>query len=85
MFLKTRSVDRPVNLDVKETTQKIKKTKPEIKKKLGKLITSGKSNENTDMQENVNNCATNGERLWVTFWVTFVGQFSSNFYGSLFE
>ena len=45
MFLKTRSVDRTVNLNVKETTQKIKKTKPEIKKKLGKLITSGKSNE----------------------------------------
>ena len=55
------------NLDVKETTQKIKKTKPENKKELDKSITKGKSNENTDMQEKVNNCATNEERLWITF------------------
>ena len=55
------------NLDVKEVTQQITKTKPEIKKKLEKRITNGKSNENTDTQEKVNNCATNGKRLWITF------------------
>ena len=57
------------NLDVKRTTQKIKKTKPESKKELEKLITNGKSNDNknTDMQEKVNNCAANEERYWITF------------------
>ena len=55
------------NLDVKEVTQQITKTKPEIKKKLEKWITNGKSNENTDTQEKVNNYATNGKRLWITF------------------
>ena len=49
------------NLDVKETSQKIKKTKPVIKKELEKLIINRKKNENTDMQEKVENCATNEE------------------------
>ena len=46
------------NLDVKETNQKIKKTKPVIKKELEKSIINRKKNENTDMQEKVENCAT---------------------------
>ena len=49
------------NLDVKETSQKIKKTKPVIKKELEKLIINRKKNENRDMQEKVENCATNEE------------------------
>ena len=49
------------NLDVKETIQKIKKTKPEIKKELEQSLTNGERNENTDMQGKVNNCATNEE------------------------
>ena len=44
------------NLDIKETIQEIKKTILEIKKELEKSITNGKRNENTDMQEKVNNC-----------------------------
>ena len=39
-----------LNLDVKETTQKIKKRKPKIKKESEESITTGKSNKNTDMQ-----------------------------------
>ena len=49
------------NLDVKDTIQKIKKTKPEIKKELEGSITSRKKNENTDMQEKVNKCTANEE------------------------
>ena len=45
-----------LNLDVKKTTQKIKKTKPEIKKELEESITNGTRNENTDIEEKVNNC-----------------------------
>ena len=45
------------NLDVKEVIQRIKKTKPEIKKELEESITNGKRNENMDIQEKVNNCA----------------------------
>ena len=45
------------NLDVKEVIQRIKKTKPEIKKELEESITNGKRNKNTDIQEKVNNCA----------------------------
>ena len=45
------------NLDVKKVIQRIKKTKPEIKKELEESITNGKRNENTDIQEKVNNCA----------------------------
>ena len=66
------------NLDAKEATQQITKTKPEIKKELEKRITNGKSNENTDTQEKVNNCATNGKRLQITFRVTFVDHFLIN-------
>ena len=46
------------NLDVKDTIQKIKNTKPEIKKELKGSITNEKWNENTDMQEKVK-CTTN--------------------------
>ena len=43
------------NLDIKDTIQKIKKNKSEIKKELEEeSITSGKRNENTNMQEKVN-------------------------------
>ena len=42
------------NLDIKDTIQKIKKNKSEIKKELEEeSITSGKRNENTNMQEKV--------------------------------
>ena len=47
------------NLDVKETIQKIKKTKSEIKKELEESIANSKKNENGDMQEKVNVCTTN--------------------------
>ena len=46
------------NLNVKETIQNIKKTS-KIKKELEESIINGKEIENTDMQEKVNNCATN--------------------------
>ena len=46
------------NLDVKDTIQTIKNTKPEIKKELKGSITNEKWNENTDMQEKVK-CTTN--------------------------
>ena len=49
------------NLDVKDTIQKIKKNKLEIKKELEESITNGKRNESTDMQEKVNKCMTNEE------------------------
>ena len=48
------------NFDVKDTIHKTKKTKSEIKKELEESISS-KSNENTDMQEKVNNCTVNEE------------------------
>ena len=48
------------NLDVKDTIQKIKKTKSEIKKELEESISS-KSNENIDMKEKVDNCTANKE------------------------
>ena len=47
------------NLDVKETIQKIKKTKEEIKKELEESIAKSGRNENADMQEKVNGCKTN--------------------------
>ena len=47
------------NLDVKETIQKIKKTKHEIKKELEESIINGKKNEKKDMQEKINDCTTN--------------------------
>ena len=46
------------NLDAEETVQKNRKTKFEIKKELGELITNEKSNENIEMQEKVNNVVT---------------------------
>ena len=49
------------NLDVKDTIQKIKKNKLEIKKELEESITNGKRNESTDMQEKVNKCMKNEE------------------------
>ena len=47
------------NLKVKDTIQKIKKTKSEIKKELEEPIGNGKRNENADMQEKVKGCTTN--------------------------
>ena len=49
------------NLDVKDTIQKIKKIKSKIKKELEESISNVKINENTDMQEKVNNCTPNEE------------------------
>ena len=46
-------------MGVKETIQKIEKTKSEIKKELEKSIANGKRNDNTDMQEKVNGSTTN--------------------------
>ena len=43
------------NLDVEEAIQKNRKIKLEIKKELEELIINGKSNENTEMLEKVNN------------------------------
>ena len=51
------------NLDVKETIQKIKKTKEEIKKGLEQLIAKSGRNENADMQEKVNGCKTNEDAV----------------------
>ena len=39
------------NSNVKDATQKIKKTKYEIEKELQESISNGHRNENTDMQE----------------------------------
>ena len=47
------------NLDVEEAIQKNRKIKLEIKKELEELIINGKSNENTEMLEKVNNVTTN--------------------------
>ena len=46
------------NLDVEEAIQKNRKTKLEIKKELEESIKHGKSNENTEMLEKVNNVTT---------------------------
>ena len=51
------------NLNVKDTIQKIKKTKSEIKKELIKWLANGKRNENTDKQEKVNGCTTNEDAV----------------------
>ena len=53
------------NLDVKDTIQKIKKTKSETKKELEELIANGKRNENANMQEKVNGCTTNKDAVKV--------------------
>ena len=47
------------NLDVEEAIQKNGKIKLEIKKELEESIINGKSNENTEMLEKVNNVTTN--------------------------
>ena len=44
------------NLEVKEANLTTKKTKSEIKKVLEDSIANGKKNENTDIEEVVNNC-----------------------------
>ena len=46
------------NLEVKDTTLKIKKTKTEIKKELEDSVINGRKNENTDMQDKVNGCTS---------------------------
>ena len=51
------------NLDVKNTIQKIKKTKTETKKELEESKLNGKSNENTDMQEKINICKQT-KKMW---------------------
>ena len=49
-----------MNLDVKDTIQKTRKTKSEIKKQLEVSISNGR-NDNTDMNYKVDNCAANEE------------------------
>ena len=51
------------NLDVKETIQKIKKTKEEVKKELEESIAKSGRNENADIQEKVNMCKTNEDAV----------------------
>ena len=51
------------NLEVKDTVQKIKKTKSEIKKELEESIAKGRRNETADMQEKVNRCVTNEDAV----------------------
>ena len=51
------------NSDVKETIQKIKKIKEEVKKGLEELIAKSRRNENADMQEKVNGRKTNGDAV----------------------
>ena len=51
------------NLDVKETIQKIKKTRDEVKKELEESIAKSGQNENADMQEKVNWCKTNEDTV----------------------
>ena len=48
------------NLDVKDTIKKMKKTKSEIKKELEVSISNGR-NDNTDMNEKVDNCTAKEE------------------------
>ena len=49
------------NLEVKDTIQKIKKTKSGTKKELEESIANGGTNENTDIQEKAKKCTTNEE------------------------
>ena len=51
------------NLDIREITQKIKKTKEEVKKELEELIAKNRWNKNVDMQEKVNGCKTNEDAV----------------------
>ena len=46
------------NLDVEDAIHKNRKTKVEIKKELKESIINGKSNENTEIIEKVNNVTT---------------------------
>ena len=46
------------NLEIKDTIQKIKKTKSEVKRELEESITNGGRNENANMQQKVNECIT---------------------------
>ena len=46
------------NLDVEDAIHKNRKTKAEIKKELEESIINGKSNENTEILEKVNNVIT---------------------------
>ena len=51
------------NLDVKETIQKIKKTKDKVKKELEESIAKSARNKNADMQEKVNRYKTNKDSV----------------------
>ena len=51
------------NLEVKDTTHKIKKIKAEVKKELEESISKSRWNENADMQEKVNRCKTYEESV----------------------
>ena len=51
------------NLEVKDATLKIKKTKTEIKKRLKDSIINGRKNENSDIQDKVNGCITNEDAV----------------------
>ena len=53
------------SLDVNQKRQKIKKTKPEIKKELEESIANGIRNENAVCKKNVNNCATDEDAVKV--------------------
>ena len=53
------------NLENKETIEKIKKTKSEIKRDLEESIVNGKRNKNADMQLKVNVCITSEDALKV--------------------
>ena len=51
------------NLVIKETIQKIKKSKAEVKKELEEFIAKSDQNENANMQEKVNGCKTNADAV----------------------
>ena len=51
------------NLEVKETIEKIKKNKFEIKRELEDSIVNGRRNENTNIQDKVNGCITSEDAV----------------------
>ena len=51
------------NLEVKDATLKIKKTKTEIKKRFKDSIINSRKNENSDIQDKVNGCITNEDAV----------------------
>ena len=51
------------NLDVEDAIHKNRKTKVEIKKEMKESIINGKSNENTEMLEKVNNVTTSEDAV----------------------